>query len=458
MTIAAEPSKLSEALAAAVGAEHVSSSDADRQAHAVDGLIPALVVRPGAMSRVAQALRAAAEAGAAVAVWGNGVRRDLGAPPRRLDAVVSLARLRSLVEYDAENLTVTAQAGMTLADLQTRLSERRQMLPLDPPEGGRQTLGGLCAVNAFGPRRSRYGSARDLVLGLRVALPNGEVIRAGGKTVKNVAGYDLCKLFIGSLGTLGAIVETTWRTSPRPEASASVVLRLRRGRWEEACDLGRELMGSVLEPAAVDVIGGPGARRCLDVAGLSEGGGEVLLVAAFEGAAAAVRRQVRETHRRRGGEGETVDEAAEQRLWRQLRRESRVRTRGQRSVTVRLSAPPAALAGLHDQAMATARAARRDFGYSEPTAVGRIGDGHLYLSWDVPPAAEGPAVAAVVEEWRAAAIELDGHAIVEAASAELKTGLDIWGPPGPSFALMHALKQRFDPRGALAPGRFLGGL
>src|SRR5262249_8238640 len=159
----------------------------------------------------------AADAGVAVIPWGGGTAVSVGTPTARNAIVVGLRRFDRLVEHEPGGLTVTVQAGVTIASLQAALGTRGQWLSLDPAGAGpapRATVGGVLAANASGPRRHLYGTARDLLIGVTVVTADGEVVRGGGKVVKNVAGYDLPKLFVGSYGTLGIIVEATLKLRP----------------------------------------------------------------------------------------------------------------------------------------------------------------------------------------------------------------------------------------------------
>src|SRR5919202_2765316 len=189
----------------------------------IDGFSPAETVSPATAEEVAAALKAADDAGQAVAPVGGGTQLDLGMPPRRLDRIIETTGLDRVVEYEPADLTVTVEAGLRFADLQKTLSEQGQMLAFDPPAAPEATIGGLVATNASGPLRFAHGSARDLVIGTRVANPDGALTRAGGRVVKNVAGYDLNKLYVGGLGTLGVIVELSFKLAPIPPASATVV-------------------------------------------------------------------------------------------------------------------------------------------------------------------------------------------------------------------------------------------
>jgi glycolate oxidase FAD binding subunit len=189
-------------LEALLGAEFVTT--AGTSGRAVEGTIPAAVVRPADAGQVAAVLRVCAEAGAAVVPWGGGTAIEIGNPPRAADVVLLTDRLSRLVDHDHSNLTVTVEAGITLGALGAALAAHHQFLPLEPPRAESATAGGAIAVNLNGPRRMRYGSARDFVIGMRAALADGRVIKAGGKTVKNVAGYDMAGSSSGRSGRSGS--------------------------------------------------------------------------------------------------------------------------------------------------------------------------------------------------------------------------------------------------------------
>ncbi len=192
---------------------------------AIDGVRPRFVVEPGSVEEVSALLRLAHRAGLAVAPRGGGTKLGWGATPRRLDLILSTARLNHVLEHAAGDLVLRAEAGVTLEALQAAVGKAGQRLALDPPGAG-ATLGGIVAANPSGPLRLRYGTVRDLLIGVTVVLADGTVAKAGGKVVKNVAGYDLCKLFTGSLGTLGVVVETIWRLHPLPAARRTVAIAL----------------------------------------------------------------------------------------------------------------------------------------------------------------------------------------------------------------------------------------
>jgi glycolate oxidase FAD binding subunit len=195
---------------------------------AVGGVVPAEVVRPTSVQEVAEVLREAAAAGRTVVPVGSGSKTSWAAPPTSCDLVLDTTGLARVVEHVAGDLVVVAEAGVRLADLQSHVGQAGQLLGLDPPEAA-ATLGGVMSANASGPRRLQYGTVRDLLIGCTVVLADGTVAKAGGKVVKNVAGYDLGKLYTGAHGTLGVVVSTTWRLHPVPPAQAAAAVALLGG-------------------------------------------------------------------------------------------------------------------------------------------------------------------------------------------------------------------------------------
>ena len=184
---------------------------------------------PADQAAVAEAVRNAAAQGMAVYPIGGGTMLDYGAKPTRPGIGLSLAKLNRVIDYPAADLTITVEAGMTIAELTKRLAAQRQRLPIDVPQPDRATVGGAVAVNAAGPRRYAYGTMRDYVLGFTAVDGTGTMFSGGGRVVKNAAGYNMCRLMAGSLGTLGVITQVTLMVRPLPEAS--VLLRLRRARF-----------------------------------------------------------------------------------------------------------------------------------------------------------------------------------------------------------------------------------
>src|SRR5271157_3560473 len=247
-------------LAEIVGKEHLRAATA---ADAIDGVEAQMVAEPGTAEDLARALRWAHAAGVKVSPRGGGTKLGWGNPPAACDLVLSTARLNRVLEYAWADMTVIVEAGCRVADLQKTLAEHGQRLALDPLWPERATIGGILSTNDSGTLRARYGSLRDLIIGITVALPDGTLAKSGGKVVKNVAGYDLPKLFTGSLGTLGVIVQATFRLHPLPQGSETLTARF--AGVQDANRFLLQLLDSTLTPSAVQVRSGRQNGAYVDV-------------------------------------------------------------------------------------------------------------------------------------------------------------------------------------------------
>src|SRR3954452_9793917 len=205
-----------------VGEEHAREATEE---DAVDGITPSFVAGPGSIEETSELMKLANEEGLTAAPRGGGTKMSLGNLPRDLDLIVSTVRMNEIIEHVPGDQVVRVQAGLNLQDLQEQLAKANQLLGIDSPEKG-STIGGIVAANSSGPRRYRYGTVSDRIIGITVVLPDGTVAKAGGKVVKNVAGDDLSKLLTGALGTLGIIATCNFRLHPRPEASRTVAVEL----------------------------------------------------------------------------------------------------------------------------------------------------------------------------------------------------------------------------------------
>jgi glycolate oxidase FAD binding subunit len=239
--------------------------------HVLEGRTPEAVVFPGSKEEVAAVLALAADEGIPVTPWGGGTKLGIGSPPTRLGLVLGLKRLHRILEHEPGDLTATVETGITLSALQSELGKRGQWVSLDPAQPERATLGGILASNASGPRRHLYGTCRDLLIGLTVVGGDGSIVRGGGKVVKNVAGYDLPKLYIGSYGTLGILVEATLKLRPLPDEDRLIVARFERLKAAGAA--ARAIVASDFIPSALELVDG-GASHAL---GLAASGGALLI-------------------------------------------------------------------------------------------------------------------------------------------------------------------------------------
>ncbi len=431
---------LARALAEIVGPDGVVREDLG--CWAVDGRVPRAVVMPRSAEETARVLAIADRRGLTITPLGGGTRRLLGNPPNRLDLVLCTRRLDRILSHAPADLVVTAQAGVPLEKLQSETAKSGQRFALDPPARPGSTLGGVLATNAGGPHRLLYGTARDLVLGIEAALPNGSVIRSGGTVAKNVAGYDLKKLFLGSLGTLGVITAVSLKLHAIPAqetlviaafpdtaaAGAASAALLREGLDLAALDL---LNRRALEDVCVE--GTPDASRCallLSLPGAADSGQARAAEAAIICA-------------RMSGQGARTlsgDEARE--VWR------RARALGEIPTVLRISVPVGTTAAMAERA----EVILSPVGPTRITA--RMGNGIVY-AW-LP--AAGELLLRSVRALREETAALGGSVVIEQPPPEEKSGRDAWGDPPRSLPLLRRIKETFDPNGTLSPGRFVGGI
>jgi glycolate oxidase FAD binding subunit len=245
-------------LATIVGEDNVIPGDGSEVA--LDGRKPAVIVRPATSEEVAAIVAWARTTDHALIVSGQGTRLAMGNPPERCDVLLSLARMNRILDYEPPDLTARVEAGCTLMTFNRTAQSHRQWLPLDPPGSDQATLGGIVATDDFGPLRYAYGRPRDYVIGIEVVEGTGRLIKSGGRVVKNVTGYDLNKLFVGSYGTLGVIVRINLKLRPRPDGDATVLVSKASTDALSAC--ARALLSSELMPVAV-VLVNSGAGRML---------------------------------------------------------------------------------------------------------------------------------------------------------------------------------------------------
>ncbi|WP_030175871.1 FAD-binding oxidoreductase [Spirillospora albida] len=372
------------------------------------GVEPALVAAPSSVDEAAGVMRVAAALGLAVVPRGGETRLDWGAPPARCDLLVDTRRLDALLEHTSGDLVVSAQAGMPMERLAEVLAERGQRLALDVPLPG-STVGGTIATAAAGPLRTLYGTPRNLVIGLTIVRADGQVARSGGKVVKNVAGYDLGRLFCGSFGTLGLIVEATFRLHPVPAARAWVTRDVDGPK--QAYEAVQAVLHSPVAASAVEYIG-PGKVAVL-----------------LEGVPDGLSLRARTTAGLLGGDAEIGGDPPAG--WGRY---------PDGTTLIDVTAPPTALPDL----LATAG-----------TAVTWNGDGHGHVGL---PAGSPPDVAVrLLGALRDVLGAHRGGAVVRYAPEDVREAVDAWGPV-PALALMRRVKDQFDPDHRLSPGRFVGGI
>jgi glycolate oxidase FAD binding subunit len=445
------------------------------------GVRPRYVAAPASTAEAATLLTAASELGLAVVARGSGSRQHWGSPPARCDLVVDTRRLDRVIEHAAGDLVVQVQAGVALDDLAAVLASAGQQLALDPAPpaaNGPGTVGGVLATNSAGPLRFRFGAPRDLLIGITVVRPDGVVARSGGKVVKNVAGYDLGKLFAGSYGTLGLITEATFRLHPLPPQSSWSTFE--RPDPESAAEAVHVIAASPLWPSAVE-LDWPSAGAPLAVSVLLEGDEESVAERSTRMADLLERGTAgMPSGQRKRPDGIPVHPApaVEGSGQRAHPGDREVADGGVAGGPFPLARPPAAGRGRapHDgtcvrvafwvgqleRVLKTIRTAGLANGV-DPAIRGSAGAGivEVRVAAGVQPAD----VVRFVVELRAglAALSAGGvvpsvaSAVVAWAPPEVRETVDVWGPV-PSPQLMRAVKDQFDPEHRMAPGRFAGGI
>jgi len=466
-----------------LGADNLMAESSELSAYSVGSVSPGAVVFPGTIEEVAHIVKVAAENNLAIVVRGGGTKMGLGRDPERMDILLCTSRLGKVTDMDTANLTVTAQAGMRFADIQGALAgeenrcyllvspngreqdevcfEREHggcFVPLDPPFPDMATLGGIVAANSSGPRRLLYGTVRDMLLGVRFVNAEGKIIGVGGKTVKNVSGYDVSRLIIGSMGTLGVLCEMTLRLLPLPETAATTVMGFRS--LDDAFSLVDAIMASQLTPAAIELFGKKTGVRLTPQ--LQEiGGGDGCFVAVLaEGASEVVERIGADTldMGARAGSLESVILKGDDHLsfWHdyyQLGRSDH--GNGPKEIVVRVSCPISRLKELLGKAMneSAALGLASDIFAHAGSGVGRI---------IIREKEEGDGFKERVLKWMGRLLELcisiSGNLVVEGAAYPWKGELPIWGISRPEHDLVERIKQGMDPARIFSPGRYVGGV
>jgi glycolate dehydrogenase FAD-binding subunit len=436
------PDALLDKLRAAVGAPNVLTG-VELSPYVVEGRTPEAAVFPGSVDEVAAVIGLAAEAARPVTPWGGGTAVSVGMPAAPGGLVLGLRRLSRLLEHEPGDLTASAEAGMTVEAFQTALRGRGQWVSLDPADARLATLGGVLAANASGPRRHLYGTARDLLIGVTVVTADGAIVRGGGKVVKNVAGYDLPKLFVGSYGTLGVIVEATVKLRPLPEHERLVCVPF--DRLKDAGAAVKTLLAGDLIPNAIDL---------LDAAAAAALGAESpALVVGFDGLREQVDWQCAELSRLVAACGGREGRPLPDDTWPRLGTAARAAFPATAAVMA-FSVLPGQVADLMEQGAGVARARGLASAWAAHAGVGVV---RAALASD--DRAKQPApIAALLQEWRNLARAGGGHGTLEWAPLAVKSQVPVWDDPGAAGRIMERIKAQLDPRNILNPGRFVAGI
>jgi glycolate oxidase FAD binding subunit len=408
----------------------------------IDEQGPYPVRRPASVAELSEAVRAASAAGQAVLPLGGQTMLGVGLPPDRPGVGVDLRGLARVMDYPARDMTITVEAGITLAELQRVLAGEWQRLPIDVPHPATATLGGALAVNVSGSRRLGAGTLRDYVIGITTINDEGQPTRAGGRVVKNVAGYDLCKLHVGALGTLGIISQVTLKVRPRPEAQAILTFGCADAELGGLLD---RLHASRTRPMCLDVLNAVAATMLSRQAGVAPPEHPWAVIVGFEDSEAAVNWQMQQLLRELTPDGvsgvEALAGASTEPLWQGL---TEVIAWPDAAVSWKASVLPGRVADW-------CRLAQRHA--PEALVHAHAGSGIVrgHLAGDL----TAERAATMLNELARSAVDAGGNLVVPHCPPAWKRDLPVWGVPRPDTWLMRQVKQQLDPRRLFNPGRFL---
>jgi glycolate oxidase FAD binding subunit len=421
--------------------------------YTVDGLKPQAVVRPTSREAIAEVMRWAASEKLAVLPRGGGTQLSLGNSPARVDLVLDLSQFNQMLDFQPADLTATIEAGINLETLQRGLAQGGKLIPLEAPLAHKATIGGILAANASGPLRYSYGLARDWLIGISVVGADGVETKTGGKVVKNVTGYDLNKLYTGSLGTLGIIVEATFKLAPVSTDFGALVAVF--ASVPEAVDRAREVLNQVYAPQGIQVVNAPAGQKLGLPIGLSDS--EAAVLAFSSGRHRAVQRRLDDSSKllRDGGarELERLEAEPASYMLRQLT-DLGWSTETIPQLGLKINLPPSAVGQ-----MATWPTSEQA---SCPTGiVADPGFGQVHFFWWAGTGTqdlEDRTAMASIDEIRKLTVSLGGSAVVEHCPRSIKQQIDVWGDSVGLIGLMTRIKHNLDPAGILNPGRFMGKL
>ncbi len=442
-----------------VGGANVSTDLAEISSRQADGMRPSAVVRPADSAQIAEIVRFAAAEKLALIPCGGCTKLGIGSPPMQYDIALDLTRMNRVLAYDPRDLTLGVEPGTRIADLLRVLAEEKQFLPLAVPFADHATIGGIVAANSSSPLRHAYGGIRDYCLGMEFVTGEGSVAKSGGRVVKNVTGYDLHKLLIGSLGTLAVITRVNFRTFPLLAAQGTFVASFSDA--DSAFGFARAIAQSVLTPQIVE-IADPGATHFLF----------------SHNASARISPQQWSVVITAGGQPSVVDRHARD-LGQMASAVNAIEfiplsNAEQSSVLLRISefprlileaAPPAAIFRI--SALPTAMppllgqlselAARNHMHFAALTHASGIMYAALFAEEGREMPSAGAANVATQAFQICAQPEISAQAMLEWCPSEVKRAAGgVWGPARQDFALMRRIKNVFDPQNVLSPGRFAG--
>jgi glycolate oxidase FAD binding subunit len=442
-----------------VGESHIIQDPDKLKAYAIDGKKPKVVVTPGTIDEVSRVVAYASQQHLAIIPKGNGSKMNMGGIPKKMDIVLSTSRLNRITDRDCENLTLSAESGLTLGEVQQGLAKvgKGYFLPLDPPFTDKATLGGIVATNSSGPKRLLYGTARDMMIGAKAVFPNGDIVVSGGKTVKNVSGYDMCKLLIGSYGTLGILCEMTFKLLPLPEKEATLLLSF--AELEEADGFAREMRGSQLIPSSLEILNAKAVQKMKYPVSMPPNG-NFLVAIGVEGVTESIDRQISEMSEigKKHGvlEAVTLDAEKHQAFWVALRDFSSRLTDEYSNV---ISMKSNFLISKCGEVLGSYEKIAQGLGI-DCAFISHAGNGimYSYILAGKNSRSKVDSYVELIEKLAAEAVKNEGGLVVESSPLSIKKKVDVWGQSRSDYLVARRLKEQIDPAGILNAGRFVGGI
>jgi glycolate oxidase FAD binding subunit len=451
--------KLFSKLQEIVGEANVIQDPDKLKAYALDGKKPKVIVYPGTIDEVSKIVSYANQQHLTIIPRGSGTKMGMGGIPKKIDIILYTNRLNRITDSDCDNLTLSAESGITLNEVQKSLAKvgKGYFIPLDPPFTDKATLGGIVATNSTGPKRLIYGTVRDLIIGTKAVFPNGDIVVSGGKTVKNVSGYDMCKLLIGSYGTLGILCEMTFKLLPLPEKEATLLLSF--ARLEEGDGFVREMRGSQLIPSSIETLNAMAVQKMKYSMSMPPNG-NYLVAIGLEGVDESIDRQISEMSEmgKKYGvlEAMTISSEKHQTFWMAIRDFSYGLTQEYPNV---ISLKSNFLISKSGEMLGSYEKIARESGI-DCAFICHSGSGILY-SYILPGKnfrSKIESFAGLIGKLTSEAVKNEGNLVVESSPLLIKKNVDVWGQSRGDYLVVRRLKEQIDPAGILNIGRFVGGI
>ena len=421
-------------------------NSADSQNYSVDGVAPVDVIAPSTEEELSESVASANADGLGIIPWGGGTRVALGNPPERPCLVVDMTNLNRVVSHNYADLTASFQAGMPFSLVSEVLAQQGQLLAIDPPVPARATIGGTLAAAASGPLKWHFGHPRDTVIGMKVVQPDGAVTKSGGQVVKNVSGYDMSRLHIGGLGSLGLILEASFKLTPIPMYERTLIASFADA--EAAVEAAMRVFNSYVMPLALTAFDPRVASRI----GLDENSAGHYVAVRLGGRPRTLARQVDEIasiFTDSGASSQRDDEGPSPSLWRPLS-DFGWSPETTPLLNVRITTLPS-----HVRDILNMIDQPRDPGL-ELATLAEPGFGTVEANWFGPADTPTDTLTTMIDKLRKRASTLGATAVVQRCPPDVKTGIDVWGDNHPGIEVMRRMKRRYDPNGVMNPGRFVG--